>query len=456
MNTRSSSLLLLVFSILSNTILFEQQQNVALAFTPASWLQNIATTRDNAYIDFSIYSGIDPQDFRSKASTDKTFVLKKKEQTETQKKKNFNTKSSSDTTTSSSSYRGSKRISLEESSDNIFQSSKPNGGGEVNGSSAKVELNGTSEPNSSSKKPYFSTFTLKGYNAFMKPDNGEADDNLSVKDEKKKSTPKEKTMNDFFGTFTLKKDEPMDKVPRKEDKKNSIRMEKTPLEKLKSRGGEERSIFDFFKKGNNIEQSNVQELQPGEEVITNDITGYTTTVINADPQSFNSNPDPDPDLDPNGKFSFTQRIESVKTGLVGLLVGGIALSPFTAFHDILLGDSTIANGIAQWEFDTDTGSIGAALFAIVYRYCVRDGEESNEMLQMGVIGAFVLIRTFARIRVPVYCTAVPLDCGEPFGYFDDTMIQQAIGSGLESIVMFGVTALAMEFCYEKRLISRFK
>lgn len=70
-------------------------------------------------------------------------------------------------------------------------------------------------------------------------------------------------------------------------------------------------------------------------------------------------------------FSFGQRIESVKSGVVGALSGGIALAPISASHDIFFGEGTVANGLSQWEFDTDTGSLQAALFAIVYRYCVR-------------------------------------------------------------------------------------
>jgi len=159
--------------------------------------------------------------------------------------------------------------------------------------------------------------------------------------------------------------------------------------------------------------------------------------------------------DATAKFTFGQKIESTIAGLVGLFAGGIALTPFTALHDIAFpGD--IENGFAQFEFDTDTGSIGAALFAIVYRYCVREGEEKNEMLPMGVVGAFVVVRTLGRIRVSNYCDAAPLDCGAPLGYFDWNMLQQAAFSGLESAAMFGAAAYAMEYCYKKGYISRFK
>ena len=94
---------------------------------------------------------------------------------------------------------------------------------------------------------------------------------------------------------------------------------------------------------------------------------------------------------------------------MGLVAGGFALAPVSALHDILLGGDNVRNGVAQWEFDTDMGSLEAALFAIVYRYCVRQGDD-NPMLNQGVLGAFVLTRTLSKIQVPSYCTAAPLDC----------------------------------------------
>ena len=148
------------------------------------------------------------------------------------------------------------------------------------------------------------------------------------------------------------------------------------------------------------------------------------------------------------KFSFQQRIESVKTAVVGLLAGGIVSTPFIALHDIP------AYGAASWEFDTDMGSLQAALFAIVYRYCVRE-EDDNDMLNMGVIGAFVVVRTLSRVRVPSYCTAAPLDCGDPLGYFDWDMIEQLALNGLESVALFGGAAAAMEFAYSEKWIGKF-
>jgi hypothetical protein len=154
------------------------------------------------------------------------------------------------------------------------------------------------------------------------------------------------------------------------------------------------------------------------------------------------------------KFTFAQKIESTKAAMVGLFTGGIVVAPFNFLHDVVLKGATISNGFAQFEYDTDMGSIMAALFAIVYRYCVRKGEEKNEMLPMGVIGAFALVRTLSRVRVSTTCTPVPLQCGAPIGYFDWDMMGQAVFSGIESLALFGSVAYAMEYCYTKEWISR--
>mmetsp|Transcript_2727 Transcript_2727/g.4051 ORF Transcript_2727/g.4051 Transcript_2727/m.4051 type:complete len:215 (+) Transcript_2727:41-685(+) len=154
------------------------------------------------------------------------------------------------------------------------------------------------------------------------------------------------------------------------------------------------------------------------------------------------------------KFSFGQRIESIKTGIVGLFAGGIAMTPASFIHDIFFGGSVVQNGLAQWEFDTDMGSLQGALFAIVYRYCVRK-DDNNEQLNQGVIGAFVVTRTLCKIQVPSYCSAVPLECGDPLGYFDWSMISQAALNGLESAALFGGAALAMDECFRRGWITKF-
>jgi hypothetical protein len=54
-------------------------------------------------------------------------------------------------------------------------------------------------------------------------------------------------------------------------------------------------------------------------------------------------------------------------------------------------------------------SLQAALFAIVYRYAVRE-DDDNDFLNQGVVGAFIFVRTLATIQVSSTCTAAPLTC----------------------------------------------
>ena len=152
------------------------------------------------------------------------------------------------------------------------------------------------------------------------------------------------------------------------------------------------------------------------------------------------------------KFSFYQRIESVKTAIVGAVSGALLSAPVSALRDLL--PTSASNGLASWEFDSDASALQGALFAIVYRYCIRE-DDDNPMLNMGVVGAFVLVRATSRVSVPGYCTALPLDCGEPLGYLDYELIRQLGLGGAEGIALFGGAAMAMEYAYGKGWISKF-
>ena len=69
-----------------------------------------------------------------------------------------------------------------------------------------------------------------------------------------------------------------------------------------------------------------------------------------------------------------------------------------------------------------------------------------------MIIAFVIGRTFSRIRVGYYCDG--LYCGAPLGLFDWSMLSQTILSGIENIALFGATALVMEYFYKQDFISK--
>ena len=154
------------------------------------------------------------------------------------------------------------------------------------------------------------------------------------------------------------------------------------------------------------------------------------------------------------KFSFAQRIESLKCAVVGAVSGSLCVTLPAAYHNLLYSDTLSVNGMAQWEFDTDMGAIEGALFAIVYRYAIRN--DDNPMLNQGAVGAFILVRSLSRISTPTSCSALPLSCGAPIGYANWDMINQGLLSGVESAALFGGAALAMELAFDKGFIGKFR
>lgn len=102
----------------------------------------------------------------------------------------------------------------------------------------------------------------------------------------------------------------------------------------------------------------------------------------------------------DSKFDLEQRIESVKCAAIGALSGSLATAPVAFYH--------YAGNIAQFELTTDMAALQGALFAIVYRYAIR--ADVNPMLNQGVLGAFVLVRTLPAIHTSPQCSALPLNC----------------------------------------------
>jgi hypothetical protein len=103
------------------------------------------------------------------------------------------------------------------------------------------------------------------------------------------------------------------------------------------------------------------------------------------------------------KFGLKQRVESIKCVAIAGLSGSVAMAPVSALRNAVLSGS-----LSQWEFDTDMGSLEAGLFGIVYRYCIR--EDENSQLSSGCVGAFAIVRTLSRIETSASCSAIPLAC----------------------------------------------
>ena len=93
-------------------------------------------------------------------------------------------------------------------------------------------------------------------------------------------------------------------------------------------------------------------------------------AIDADNMNTSENVDDD-----TNKFDMKQRIESLKSIVLGAIAGGVAVTPIAYLHYVYFTTATAvsssslpslftdpsspANGLAQWEFVTDTSSIEA-------------------------------------------------------------------------------------------------
>lgn len=76
------------------------------------------------------------------------------------------------------------------------------------------------------------------------------------------------------------------------------------------------------------------------------------------------------------KFWFTK--DSLKAGLVGMLVGPVAVSPITYLHNYAFPGDVITNQLSQFEFDTLAAGFAAAGFAVLYRHFIK--KDKDEVL----------------------------------------------------------------------------
>ena len=145
--------------------------------------------------------------------------------------------------------------------------------------------------------------------------------------------------------------------------------------------------------------------------------------------------------------STADRIESLKVAVISAVGGSLAVLPASVVTGAL------SNFNAQWELSHDALVISLLLFGIVYRYSIRT--DLNPQLKYGVIGAFAIVRALNMVVVPEICTAIPLNCGEPFFLFTPAMLGIGILNLIESLTSFGGAAYATEFCFTKGLLSKF-
>lgn len=145
---------------------------------------------------------------------------------------------------------------------------------------------------------------------------------------------------------------------------------------------------------------------------------------------------------------FGEKIESVKSAVFAAVGGTVAVIPFAIIRGALLHYN------AEWEFNYyGLLILTAPLFGITYRYAIR--RDNNPNLKQGVIGAFVITRAVATVKVDDICSSIPLNCGPPFYLFTDQMLIHGLINFAEAGICFAGSAYLMETLFKSKALSKF-
>ena len=137
----------------------------------------------------------------------------------------------------------------------------------------------------------------------------------------------------------------------------------------------------------------------------------------------------------------TERIESVKAGILSSAVFGVVESGIFLIHGFLAID--LGNGFARWQivsfvdfgFHLAIAFISGFLFGVTYRYIIRS--DRNSHLQDGAVLAFSLVRGLALIEATDFSLLLWL-----------LLL-------FESIVGFAIARLSLDFALKFKLIKPF-
>ena len=141
-----------------------------------------------------------------------------------------------------------------------------------------------------------------------------------------------------------------------------------------------------------------------------------------------------------------ERLESLKAGVVAGFCLGLAFVITTLVNNLVLAKyfqalSSLHIGMLNWHWLVSGGiaCFSGLLFGVTYRYIIR--EDKNPQLKAGGVIAFGGVRGLAQVDVGFSCAGTVL----PF-----------LVLGLESILWFGLAAIALDTAMQLGWIKPFK
>lgn len=145
------------------------------------------------------------------------------------------------------------------------------------------------------------------------------------------------------------------------------------------------------------------------------------------------------------KSNWAERWQSLKAGILGAIVTSLIFTLLTAIHHrLLLADVEQVltlptwHHAPQWIVSCAIAALSGFLFAVTYRYVVR--QDQNPHLKSGAVGAFSLVRGLAQAETSWHEQA-------------SFVILTAIV--LESFFLFGVVRILLDMALQHRWIKPF-
>ncbi len=133
----------------------------------------------------------------------------------------------------------------------------------------------------------------------------------------------------------------------------------------------------------------------------------------------------------------TERIESVKAGIVGAVAFAVTELVITMIHNLVVNFTAEFNSVWAGLIHLVIGLVSGFLFGVTYRYIIRD--DHNSHLNDGAVLAFGLVRGLALID-------------------QNLLLPELLSLGIlviESIISFAIARLVLDVAIAYKFIKPF-
>lgn len=139
----------------------------------------------------------------------------------------------------------------------------------------------------------------------------------------------------------------------------------------------------------------------------------------------------------SSNFTPTERLESLKAGIVAGLSTGLMFVVLTGVNQFVLFPEELFR-IETWVISVAIAGLSGFLFGVTFRYAIRN--DQNPQLKLGVVFAFGLVRGLTEVDGRLK---------------NSSEIFPSLIVGVESLVLFGVAGLVLNWAIQQGWVKSF-